>query len=481
MVILMKKKNLLFITTDQQRQDSLPCYGLEFMKTPSLDWIADNGMVFNNCYVTAPVCGPSRSAMMCGQYPSVVGTLSNDTNLPHGTPVWPEIVGREGYQTAAIGKMHFTPWDQLGGFKERIICEDKRHFYLPDDHYTFLKHNGLDRSSPVEFPEYHESLGAPYFIHEKKFHPDVFVAESAAQWLETNGDEPFAVWVSFPSPHDPYDPPAEMKDMYEECQIPEPIQGSVEANYMLEEQLAFCRDTENNSVFRIDPTKATPEQIRRWRKHYYATISLIDEGIGKMIDVLREKGVLEDTYIVFTSDHGDALGDHGLSYKYFFYESMVKVPLLVYGPGVSKGSTCDSLVSTVNLMPMFLDICQAPKPKTVQGKSLMELIETPEKPINNHVFSEFLGRSMVYDGRYKYVHYISGGEELFDVQEDPQEITNRSKDDSLFHIKSDLKSKLIEHMLECQSLLKQRTTVETHPERKRIDDEYKQMRISIKN
>jgi arylsulfatase len=132
-------------------------------------------------------------------------------------------------------------------------------------------------------------------------------------------------------------------------------------------------------------------------------------------------------------------------------------------------------------MPMFLDICQAPKPNTVQGKSLMELIENPQKPINNYVFSEFLGRSMVYDGRYKYVHYISGGEELFDLQEDPQEINNRSKEDTLFKIKSDLKSKLIEHMLECQNLHKQRITVETHPERKRIDEEYKQYRMSIKD
>lgn len=472
----MKRKNLLFITTDQQRRDTLKCYGLDFMNTPHLDWIAGNGMVFTRCYVSSPLCGPSRSTMMCGQYPSVIGTLSNDTSLPAGTPVWPEIAGREGYRTAAIGKMHFTPWDTPGGFQERVICEDKRHFYLPDDHYALLKERGLDRPSPTDFPEYYETLGAPYYIYEKALHPDVFVGERAAEWLEANGDEPFAVWVSFPSPHDPYDPPEDMKDMYEGCDIPEPILSSVTANPMLALQREWSRDTLNNAVFRIDPTGANPEQIRRWRKHYYATISLIDEGIGKMLDVLRKKGVLEDTYIVFTSDHGDALGDHGLSYKSFFYESMVKVPLLVYGPGVARGGVCDSLVSSVNLMPMFLDVFQAPKPGTVRGESLMALIENPQREINDCVFSEFLGRAMVFDGRYKYVHYLSGGEELFDLSADPRETINLASGEAMLSVKSRLRGRLLEHMLECQALHKQRMTVEPHPARKQIDDEYRRLR-----
>lgn len=229
----MKKTNLLFITTDQQRQDSLPCYGLDVMKTKNLDWLSENGTVFTQCYVTAPICVASRSSLMSGQYPSVNGTIANDTWLDESTPVWPELISREGYKTAGIGKMHFSPWDNLCGFNERIICEDKRHYYIQDDHVKFLEKHGLTRPSPIEYPEYYETLGAPYYIHEKKFHPDEFVANKAVEWFETNGDEPFAAWVSFPSPHDPYDPPKEMKALYENVDFPDPIPCDLTSNPML--------------------------------------------------------------------------------------------------------------------------------------------------------------------------------------------------------------------------------------------------------
>jgi arylsulfatase len=137
--------NLLFITTDQQRRDSLPCYGLDFMRTPALDRLADEGLVFDRCIVPAPVCVPCRASIMGGQYPSNTGVLGNDSWLPDHVPTWPAPISATGRRTAAIGKMHFHPWDDLKGFDERITAEDKRHFYLPDDHVRFLKSHGLER------------------------------------------------------------------------------------------------------------------------------------------------------------------------------------------------------------------------------------------------------------------------------------------------------------------------------------------------
>ena len=127
--------NLLFITADQQRWDSLPCYGLDFMQTPNLDRLAREGMVFERCYVPAPLCVPTRAALLGGQWPTTTGVLGNAHWLDEGKiPVWPQVLSDAGYNTAAIGKMHFFPWDARNGFQERISAEDKRHTYLPDDY-----------------------------------------------------------------------------------------------------------------------------------------------------------------------------------------------------------------------------------------------------------------------------------------------------------------------------------------------------------
>ena len=220
-------RNLLFITTDQQRWDTLPCYGLDFMKTPALDRLAAEGLVFENCIVPSPVCVPCRAAMMSGQYPFTTGVTGNGGWLPDHVPTWPAHLGNTGRKTAAIGKMHFHPWDALCGFDERIIAEDKRHVYLPDDHVKFLNAHGMDRPHPTTLPGYYESLSAPVTPRPRKFHVDGFTGDQAAEWVQKNGRDPFAIWVSFAGPHDPYDPPEEMAGMYDDAPIPGPI-GSPE-------------------------------------------------------------------------------------------------------------------------------------------------------------------------------------------------------------------------------------------------------------
>jgi len=440
-------KNLLFITTDQQRWDSLPCYGLDFIQTPALDRLAQEGMVFENCSVTSPVCVPCRAALLSGQYPSTCGVLGNGGWLNPSVPTWPALLGATGRRTAGIGKMHFSPWDDLGGFDERIIAEDKRHVYLPDDHVHFLKAHGYDRPHPVSLPQYFESLGAPVTPRPKKFHVDGFTGDQAAAWLEKNGADPFAVWVSFAGPHDPYDPPEEMADLYYDAPIPEPYGSAAELASKPPAQHGRNRGSLDNSMFRIDPSLATPEQYRRWRAHYYANITLIDEGIGKMLQALEAAGTLEDTLIVFTSDHGDALGDHGLSYKGFFYDCMVHVPLLIRGPGVPAGQRSPALVSTLDLVPLFYRACDAPLPQTLQGEDITPLFANPASSIRNAAFSEIQGRTMVLTGDYKYVHYADGSAELYDVAADPQELTNLASDPQHRDAEHHLRGLLVEHSL----------------------------------
>ena len=422
--------NLLFITTDQQRWDSLPCYGLDFMRTPHLDRLAREGVVFERAYTPAPLCVPMRAAMMSGLWPSTSGAMGNSHWLAPSIPVWPEQVTSfgpiaGGRKTAAIGKMHFHPWDARNGFLERISAEDKRHTYLPDDYSKFLLANGLRQWHPTEKPGYFEHLQASVTPAAKRFHVDGFVGDRAAEWLSANAAAgPFAAWVSFPGPHDPYDPPEEMASMYYDAPIPEPVGRPDELATKPRAQRRRNRGSMQSVQYQIDPSEATPAHIRRWRAHYYANISLIDEGIGKILASLEGAGVLDDTLIVFTSDHGDALGDHGLAYKSFYYESMAHVPLIVRGPGVVSGERCQSLVSTLDLVPLYYRACGVEAPPFLQGADISPALADPAATVRDVVFSENLGSTMVFDGRWKCVQYADGDLELYDLSDDPHELSN---------------------------------------------------------
>lgn len=467
----MRARNLLFITTDQQRFDSLPCYGLDFVQAPNIERLAREGTVFDKCYTPAPVCVPCRAAWMTGQWPSTLGVLSNGQWLDPSTPSWPALLSAAGLRTAAIGKMHFMPWDQSGGFDERVSAEDKRHTYLPDDHYKFLRAHGIRRAHPTENPGYFESLGAPVTPLDRRFHVDGFTGDSAADWLQQHGNDPFAIWVSFAGPHDPYDPPEDMADMYYNAPIPEPV-GSAQELVNKPKAQQTRTDSTGNSMFRIKPSDATPEQIRRWRAHYYANISLIDEGIGKMLAALEVHGVLEDTMIVFTSDHGDALGDHGLSYKGYFYESMAHVPLIVRGPGVQQGVRCGSVASGLDVVALFYETFGVEPPEAMQAISPAPMLQDATAATRDAVFCEIGGRAMVCDGRWKYVHYASGEAELYDLTQEPQEVDNLAGRPEYAAEEARLRARLLEDWLRNQSQQQIPTRQPNHPFRIALEREY---------
>ena len=468
--------NLLFITTDQQRWDSLPCYGLDFIHTPALDRLASEGTVFQNCIVPAPLCVPCRAAMLSGQYPSTTGVMGNGSWLSDDTPTWSRAASDAGIRTAAIGKMHFNPWDRLGGFQERTIAEDKRHVYLPDDHVKFLQSHGLHRFHPIEKPGYFEGLGASVTPREKRFHIDAFVGDRAAEWIGANGSSPFAAWVSFPGPHDPYDPPEEMADMYYGAPIPEPVGSPDELDGKPPAQRSRGSGSLMNSMYRIDLSRATPDHYRKWRAHYYANITLIDEGIDKILDALDSVGAADDTLVVFTSDHGDALGDHGLPYKGFFYNSMAHVPLIIRGPGAPTGQRVQSLVSTLDLVPLFYQTLDLDPPDTLQGQNLGDLLTNPEGAIRDAVFSENGGRTMVQTNRHKYACYADGSAELYDLETDPDECTNLAGNEEHAAAEAELMGRILRHNLENSRRIARTRAMPQHPLRVSLEADHRRQR-----
>jgi arylsulfatase len=450
-------KNILFITTDQQRQDSLPCYGLEFMQTPALDRLAREGIVFDRCTSVSPICQPARASFILGQYPLITGVTHNFRWIRPDSPTIARAFEGAGWNTAAIGKMHFHPWDNPEGFSWRISAEDKRHFFRPDDYTQFLKDNGYTRDHPATFPGYEEQLGAVVSPLPKQLHIDSFIGEQAVSWIEQQAEAPFFCWVSFNSPHDPYDPPAELADLYREAQIPEAAGCAAELENKPAYQSRILDFFNNNLLYRSDYRKLSKSLIRRIREHYLATVTLVDRQIEKILAALEAKGLSDSTLVVFSSDHGDHLGDHGLPFKETFYQSALMVPLIVSGPGVATGGRSSAQVNWLDLHATFLALAGIQVPDHVQGRDISALFADPENLVDRETgqpdpyyqiaFSELLGGAMVRNERYKLVLCDDGDGELYDLQEQPLEVNNHFRDPSFREIREQLSGLLAAHLV----------------------------------
>lgn len=445
-----KAKNILFITTDQQRQDTLPAYGMDFMQTPAFDRLAQSGVVFDNCVAVAPVCQPCRAAFMSGQFPHVNGVPANFRWLRPGTPTIARSFRDAGWQTAGIGKMHFDPWDNPEGFQDRVIAEDKRHFFRPDHYTRFLESIGYRRDHPAFVGEYGQQLGAFVSPLPTELHMESFIGNEAVRWIENSGDQPFFCWVSFNSPHDPYDPPAELAALYKDAPIPKPVGSPAELEDKPAYQSSIIPFFRDNLLYLTDYSTLDADSIRRMREYYLATVTLVDRQVGRILDALERRGALDETLIVFSSDHGDHLGDHGLPFKNTYYESALKVPLIVSGPGVARGRRCRSFVDWIDLHRTFLELGGLPVGDHVQGNDISAEFADPDSGDTagrREGYSELLGSAMVCTQRHKLVLCDDGDGELYDLDEKPLEVHNHFRDPAYKDVRDQLTERLMTHLL----------------------------------
>jgi choline-sulfatase len=377
------RPNILFLFTDQQRWDTIAQAGHEHMITPNLDWLAERGTRFDEMYATFPLCVPNRVSIVTGCFPKRHMVRDNGRWIPDNADTWPQIFTDAGYDTRGIGKMHCWPSMKsrnLIGFSKRVMAEDKYGFEAVDDYALWMKEKGSRRPcpwlDPAECEEYVKGRAAYVFKEPEELHIDSYIGMKAVEALKevAKGDKPFCHWVSFNSPHAPHDPPQRFLDMYKDRDIPAPIRRPYEPfdkpasrtflNWVLDKYFAMGGD-----FFMM-----TDAQIKKRRSYYYATITLVDEWIGKIIETLKETGLYDNTIIVFSSDHGDAQGDHNMLEKSFFYESMVRVPLLIhcptrFAPGVSK-----EFVQSTDIAPTLLSLAGLKVPERMDGKDLSPLL-----------------------------------------------------------------------------------------------------------
>jgi len=491
--------NVIFFITDQQRADHLGCAGNKVLKTPNIDKLASQGVRFSNAYVANPTCMPNRCSIMTGQYPNTcIRTFG--VNLPEDAPTFSGTLRDQGYATKAVGKMHLQFWagkvdkanrsaEYIPGWMnpkthDQMVADFPKPYYGFDEMDLVVGHgdscNGhyedwVAERRPDLLPVIKEQ--GPKILTDmyrkspipEEFYPTSYLTERSIDFLENyakkdHGKNPFLLKVSYPDPHHPCTPPGKYADMYkaEDMELP-PSFDDLE-NVRKHPYIGTRTDMPGfgNMLFHT----SNEEEVRNFTSHTYGMLTMIDDSVGQILSTLEKLGLEDDTMIVYTSDHGDMMGDHGMILKGWLpFKGILNVPLIFKVPGVTKtGNVSDSLVSAVDLAPTILNLCnidEEAQPPDMQGVDITPILKDPDQKLRDcclievdeidRVLPKALENPQSPVGRLKYLitdRYsltvyggFSGYGDLFDLQEDPHELNN------LWDSNPDLRHELVEKLL----------------------------------
>jgi len=414
---------------DQLRHDFLSGYGAAFIQTPHIDSIGEQGVRYNNAYSGSPLCVPARTTLLTGMNAIRTGVLDNLHGLrldyrQAGIRTWPELLSDSGYTTAGIGKMHFYPWDARHGFDRRVICEDKLWAHIRDDYYYYLKEHGLRKLPWMEYGGYAEKFGSATTDVPWEHSWDRFTGKEACRFIEEyNEDQPFAMMVGFPGPHDPYDPADDFSVKYDPDDMPSPIPAAEgDPTGLMARRIREYREVG------MDLTKFTEDHAKINRARYAGLVKQIDHEVGAILDTLRRRGLLDNTVVIFSSDHGDLLGDHGMPGKGMFFEGSSHIPLLVRMPGAGEVAVCNDLVEFRDIAATMLRLggCELPAYMDAQPIPGLGLDDTPPR---DRIFGMLSKGWMAFDGRWKLCRYADADTVLLhDLANDPHERRNAADD-----------------------------------------------------
>lgn len=438
----MKQPNIVLIMTDQMRGDCLGIAGHPDVKTPYLDSLAAKGVLFNNAYSACPSCVPARAAIHTGmaqEHHKRVG-YQDMVDWNYGHTMAGEL-SAAGYYTQCVGKMHVHPLRNLLGFHNVELHDGYLHAYrdpsapwyesqkIADDYFYWLKQElGVEADVTDTGMECNSWVARPW-IYEEKYHPTNWVSSRSIDFLRRRDTtKPFFLMASYLRPHPPFDAPQYYFDLYKDKELTPPAIGD------WEDQVGFSADYERlGRIYDSSTGPIDPELVRQAQIGYYACITHLDHQIGRLIQALVEYKLMDNTVILFTSDHGEELCDHHLFRKSRPYEGSCRVPMILSGPETlihqKPGSSCNSVVELRDIMPTLLDLTGAPIPQSVDGKSLLPLAKDPDLSIRPWLHGEH--EAGIYSNHFivtehdKYVWYSQTGlEQYFDLDDDPKELHN---------------------------------------------------------
>jgi len=425
-----RQPDILILMADQLTPGALPAWGNTVARTPHIDRLAAEGVVFDAAYCNSPLCAPSRAVLMTGMLPSASGVYDNAADFSPQLPTWAHHLRLAGYRTVLAGKMHFCGPDQLHGFEERLTTD----IYPADYGWT------PDWTRPLERAEWFHSMssvteaGPCVRTNQVDFDEEVsFVARrrlfdlarQRAAGVE-GAEAPFCMVVSLTHPHDPFVIPQEYWNRYDDAAIDMP---RVPAEHVPDPHSARLRH-----INAIDATPVTQAQIRAARHAYYGACSFVDDHVGAMLETLRETGLDRDTIVLLLADHGEMLGERGLWYKMSFFEPSCRIPLIVHAPARFAPHRVSQAVSSADILPTLAALGGAPVPPEtpIEGRSLVPHLEGTGG--HDEVFAEYLAEGavapivMIRRERWKFVHCPADPDQLYDLAADPDELHNLADD-----------------------------------------------------
>ena len=490
--------NILLITSDQQRWDCLGRLN-PAIKTPNLDRLADRGILFDRAYTVNPVCTPSRCSILTGEYPSRHGCFHVGTSLPNDYgPTVAHKLTEAGYATSLIGKAHFQACKDPASLESAPKVHDLDYFdnwqgpyfgfeqaelvigHTSEPHAAGMHYGAWLRSKGIELSDYfnihdYDHFG-PWSLPEE-LHGSAWVAERSIAAINRarESKKPFFIWSSFQDPHNPYVAPEPWASMYAPSGMPDPVERPD-----LSELPDFYRSLADGKYYGDDPElqekawgdvkirqELDANDIRALRAVYYGMVSLMDKHIGRILDRLEADGTIDDTLIVFASDHGDYLGDHGLWGKGLpTYEAAQRIPFIVAHPhNATPGQTSHALQSLVDLEASFLQTAGLDPLERSQGVSQLPVWTDASKSVRDHCRVEFrpaqapFKQETFIEERYKLVYYQTRDYgELYDLIDDPHQTKNLYGDGDYQDIRASLEAKYLKPKKETD-LVRQRMAV----------------------
>ncbi|TBL79848.1 sulfatase-like hydrolase/transferase [Paenibacillus thalictri] len=433
-----KPMNVLYIFSDEHNKEMLGCYGHPVVKTPNLDKLADNGVRFTNAYCNSPVCVPSRASLATGRYIHQIGNWDNAAPYIGKDESWGHRLVEQGHKVTTIGKLHYRKTEDETGFPDQRI---PMHVYEGlGDIYSLIRDNleprKINRGKILE-----AGFGETSYIRY-----DRGITEEAKRFLRDEAmqqDKPWVLFLGYVTPHFPLIAPKEYFDQYPLEHVVFPKQ------YKLDERPKHPVLEAYRRIWATDD-EFDEMTIRRAVAAYYGLCTFLDDQIGQVLKTLEETGLCGNTRIIYTSDHGDTLGDHGVWFKSTMYEGAVAVPFIMSGPDLPQGKICDTPISLVDSFPTIVEAVGAKlvkKDEDLPGVDLLPVAKGETDP-KRTMFSEYHAMGaitatyMIRKDQYKYIHYCGYSPQLFNLELDPNELNDLADHPEYRHIRGKCEKEL---------------------------------------
>ncbi len=423
------RPNLLFIMDDQHRFDYLGSAGAAFLRTPNLDRLAERGVRFTQCTTNCPVCAPSRIGLATGLHPSRMGCVDNSGYLPRSAVTYYQRLRDADYRVGCVGKLDLAKSDHYNGrygdrpsafrwgFTHPEECEGKMHAGSSPTPIGPYTHDLQERGLLQAFYEDYRRRSATGWVrgcHDSvlptEAFEDVYIGRRATAWIEAVPDDfPWHLFVSFVGPHDPFDPPTEYADRYRNADIPGAIQDDMEGK---------------PEWVRRRVRGLSSEEVAETRRQYCAAIETIDDQVGAILGALERRGMQENTVVIFASDHGEMLGDHGLYTKSLASEASLRVPLVVTGPGIEGGRVSDAPVELIDLNPTICELAGLSLQEDIDARSVGAVLQGETETHRSETVSAIRNFRCIRTGTHKLIQNENDRVELYDLEDDPDEVTN---------------------------------------------------------